>query len=109
MPSDAPWRARVALLRHTTLSAPARSLLPPSDSSTHHLAAPHALSLAADLRSGGPTGCVAAAHALAMAQAARPLAVPLTLSPVYPSPPTISCRAGPSNGMGGTLSHCPTL
>ncbi|KAA1478500.1 hypothetical protein DENSPDRAFT_885943 [Dentipellis sp. KUC8613] len=34
MPSDAPWRARVALLRHTTLSAPMRSLLPPSDSST---------------------------------------------------------------------------
>ncbi|KAA1478871.1 hypothetical protein DENSPDRAFT_886238 [Dentipellis sp. KUC8613] len=109
MPSDAPWRARVALLRHTTPSVPARSLLPPSDSATHHLAAPHALSLAADLRSRGPTGCVAAAHALVMAQAARPLAVPLTLSPVYPSPPTVSCRAGPSNGVGGTLSHRPTL
>ncbi|KAA1477367.1 hypothetical protein DENSPDRAFT_885051 [Dentipellis sp. KUC8613] len=72
------------------------------------LATPRAFSLAADLRSGGPTGCVAAAHALAMAQAACPLAVPLALSPVYPSP-TVSCRAGPSNGAGGTLSRHPTL
>ncbi|KAA1479164.1 hypothetical protein DENSPDRAFT_886492 [Dentipellis sp. KUC8613] len=58
------------------------------------------------LRSGGPTGCVAATHALAMAQAARPLAVPPAL---YPSPPAVSCRAGPSNGVGSTLCRCPTL
>ncbi|KAA1478366.1 hypothetical protein DENSPDRAFT_885826 [Dentipellis sp. KUC8613] len=72
------------------------------------LATPRAFSLAADLRSGGPTGCVAAVHTLAMAHVAHPLAVPLALSPVYPSP-TVSCRAGPSNGVGGTLSCRPTL
>ncbi|KAA1478850.1 hypothetical protein DENSPDRAFT_886217 [Dentipellis sp. KUC8613] len=61
-----------------------------------------------DLRSGGPTGCVAAVHALAMAHVAHPLAVLLALSPVYPSP-TVSCRAGSSNGVGGTLSRRPIL
>ncbi|KAA1477355.1 hypothetical protein DENSPDRAFT_885039 [Dentipellis sp. KUC8613] len=91
MPSRALWRAS---LRSGALWC---SITP-----RYALSAPwQPLSLAADLRSGGSTGCVAAVHALAMAQAARPLAVPLT--------PTVSCCVGPSNGVGGTLSRHATL
>ncbi|KAA1479436.1 hypothetical protein DENSPDRAFT_886740 [Dentipellis sp. KUC8613] len=43
-----------------------------------------------------------------LALAASPLSVPPTLSPLYPPPPAVSCRAGPSNGAGSMLSRHPS-
>ncbi|KAA1476379.1 hypothetical protein DENSPDRAFT_884285 [Dentipellis sp. KUC8613] len=97
--SHAPWRTRVALLHHTTPSAPARSLLPPSDSSTHHppsLPSPCPPHVVHRLHAPSP----ASAHRLPPLHAVRLFRVP---SAALSAPSTRRTRYMPPSGLSAVV------
>ncbi|KAA1479513.1 hypothetical protein DENSPDRAFT_846284 [Dentipellis sp. KUC8613] len=122
-PSRTSPRRRAALLRHTTPFGPTRSRLPPSGSSTCHVGTRVLCHCTVRCRNGA--SCVPACHPTRPLTGCRPAVwrphwvcrcctcpsngAGGTPPALYPSAPAVSCRAGPSNGVGITFSYCPTL